>query len=86
MTTNTLWTTVKDDLRERREAKAQARTLREELAAYSTPSQVEDLLAALEHQEAEAPVADAATVRSILHENLRAYYAAHGPRRYVAGL
>ena len=46
MTTSTLWTTVKDELRERREARAALASLEADLAHYRTPAEIDDLLAA----------------------------------------
>ena len=45
MTTSTLWTTVKDELRERREGRAALNQLRADLEHYRTPSEIDDLLA-----------------------------------------
>jgi hypothetical protein len=42
-----LVTTVRDELRDRRLARASRRTLERELASYDTPAQVSDLLGAL---------------------------------------
>jgi hypothetical protein len=42
-----LVTTVRDELRDRRQARASRRTLERELASYNTPAQVSDLLGAL---------------------------------------
>ena len=42
--TTALWTTVKDELRERREQRAAVRRLREDLSHYRTPHEIEDLL------------------------------------------
>jgi hypothetical protein len=80
--TSTLWTTVRDELRERREAKARERRLREDLAPYATPAEIEDLLDAVDRED----TPDAEAIRSILHDNLARYYAAQGPRQRVAGL
>lgn len=86
--TSTLWTTVRDELRERREAKAHEHALRRELSAYTSPPEIEDLLATLAHQDAEGRVAtDAPIIRTILLDNLRAHYArTAGPGTTVAGL
>jgi hypothetical protein len=86
--TSTLWTTVRDELRERREAKAHEQALRRELSAYTAPPEIEDLLATLDHQDAEGRVAaDAPIIRTILLENLRAHYArTAGAGTTVAGL
>jgi hypothetical protein len=42
---------VRDELRERRQARAARRTLERELASYNTPSQVTDLLGVLAGQD-----------------------------------
>ncbi|HMM94168.1 MAG: hypothetical protein IE926_01715 [Micrococcales bacterium] len=84
--TTTLWTSVKDDLRERREQRAAARRLREDLAHYRTPHEIEDLLAAVDAQDTpDAPSADAVLIRSILQDNLQAYYGQQAPARRAAG-
>ena len=47
--------TVRDELRERRQARASRRTLERELASYDTPAQVNDLLGTLVgHEDAQA--------------------------------
>ena len=51
MNTSTLWTTVKDELRERREARAAEAALRADLANYRTPSDIEDLLASVDSHD-----------------------------------
>ncbi len=72
MTTNhhatptTLWGELRDELRLRRQARAARRALEAELASYSTPSEVDDLLAAADGIDS----ADADQVRSILSHNL----------------
>ena len=87
MTKNTaLWTTVKDQLAERRERRVAERQLRSDLSAYRTPSEIEDLLTMVDAQEAAgAPVAETTLIRGILHDNLQAYHAAHAPVRRAAG-
>ncbi len=70
MTTSTLWTTVKDELRERRENREALNRLRADLGQYRTPSDIEDLLATVEGEE----TPDAELIRGILSENLRTYY------------
>jgi hypothetical protein len=62
-----LWTAVRDELSRRRLAVAQTRGLRRDLATYTTPHQVDDLLAAFEGEE--GPEFD--TMRSILSSNLQ---------------
>ena len=70
MNTSTLWTTVKDELRERREARAAHTALRAELATYRTPSDIDDLLASVDAQE----TPEAEMIRGILMDNLRTYH------------
>ena len=70
MNTSTIWTNVKDELRERREARAAHNALRADLAHYRTPSDIEDLLASVDTQD--SPEAD--IIREVLMDNLRAYH------------
>jgi hypothetical protein len=70
MNTSSIWTTVKDELRERREARAARTALRADLAHYRTPSDIEDLLASVDSQD--SPEAD--VIRDVLMDNLRAYH------------
>ncbi|HYN67211.1 MAG TPA: hypothetical protein VES93_10010 [Ornithinibacter sp.] len=70
MTTSTLWNTVKDELRERREARAALNKLRSDLQHYRTPADIDDLLASVDAQD--TPEAD--LIRGILSENLRTYH------------
>ena len=70
MTTSALWNTVKDELRERREAREALRRLRADLQHYRTPSDIEDLLASVDAQD----TPEAEMIRTILTENLRAYH------------
>ncbi len=87
MTKNTaLWTTVKDDLRERRAQRAAARQLRADLATYRTPAEIEDLLAMVDTQEAAGRgLAEAPVIRGILSENLQEFYRSQTPVRRAAG-
>lgn len=86
-TTTALWTTVKDELRERRERRAAVRTLREDLSHYRTPAEIEDLLMAVDAQEATGEgAAEAPVIRAILLENLQHYYGQYSPVRRAAGL
>jgi hypothetical protein len=71
MTTSTLWTTVKDELRERREARESLRQLRRDLEHYRTPAEIDDLLASVDAEE----TPEAEMIRSILSDNLRSYHA-----------
>ena len=57
--------TVRDDLRERREARAARRTLERELTSYNTDAQVNDLLGSLHGQDGD----DAEAVRDIVLRN-----------------
>ena len=70
MNTSTIWTTVKDELRERREARAAHNALRADLAHYRTPSDIEDLLATVDTQD----TPEAELIRDVLMDNLRVYY------------
>jgi hypothetical protein len=68
--------TVRDDLRERREARASRRELERELASYQTTAEVNDLLSALRTQDN----ADADELREVLlRQQLR-----HGLHRYAS--
>ena len=70
MSTSTLWTTVKDELRERRAERAARAALRADLAHYRTPSEIDDLLATVDAEEGP----EAEMIRSVLTDNLRAYH------------
>lgn len=70
MNTSTLWTTVKDELRERREARAAHTALRAELAHYRTPAEIDDLLMSVDAQDSP----EAEQIRGILMDNLHAYH------------
>lgn len=59
-------TGLRDELRDRRQARVARRTMMRELAAYSTPAQVDDLLAAMHNQE--GPETEA--IRRVLTSNL----------------
>lgn len=67
-----LWSTVRADARAHRTARAEHRMLRQELAAYKTPTEIHDLLVAVE-----AAGEDAADVRDILQHNLVDYHRLH---------
>ena len=69
-TSTTLWTTVKDELKERRDARAALRRLEADLAHYRTPTEIDDLLATVEGED----TPEAELIRGILSENARAYY------------
>ncbi len=71
MTTSTLWTTVKDELKERRDARAALRRLEADLAHYRTPAEIDDLLASVDAQD----TPEAEMIRGILMDNLRGYHA-----------
>ncbi|HET7820406.1 MAG TPA: hypothetical protein VFL10_02685 [Ornithinibacter sp.] len=70
MTTTALWTTVKDELRERREARVALNQLRADLEHYRTPSDIDDLLASVDGED----TPEAEMIRGILSENLRSYH------------
>lgn len=70
MNTSTLWTTVKDELHERREARAAEAALRADLANYRTPSDIEDLLASVDSHD----TPEAEMIRDVLMDNLRTYH------------
>ena len=59
-------TSVRDDLRERRQARAEYRALERDLASYTTHAQVDDLLAAIRDEDS----LEAETIRAILGRNL----------------
>ncbi len=63
-----LWSTV----RAQHTARVEHRVLRQELAAYKTPTEIHDLLVAVE-----AAGEDAADVRDILQHNLVDYHRLH---------
>ena len=66
-----LVTSVRDALRERREARADRRVLERELACYTTPAEVNDLLGSLRGQDDRAvqDIRDA-VVRNLLRHSL----------------
>ena len=61
---------LRDELRERRQARVAYHDLKRELAVYRTPSAVDDLLAAVDRQP-DAPQAE--LIRTILEHNLSDY-------------
>lgn len=63
-----LVTTVRDDLRERREERARYQALKQELASYRTANEIDDLLSSIANDDS----ADAERMRSILLNNLPA--------------
>ncbi len=67
--------TARDELRERRAVRAAARDLARDLGTYTTPREIEDLLATLERSE--EPAAEA--MRSLLTANLHAYHVKSRP-------
>jgi hypothetical protein len=71
-----LWSTVRDDLRERRAARAVRAELEEQLSSFTSASDIEDLLATAERYDNPG----AATIREILSTKL-----AHVPGSYLAG-
>ena len=66
-TVRNLFGGLRDELRERRQARAAFHDLKRDLAAYRTPSAVNDLLAAVDRQ-GDAPQAE--QMRAILEHNL----------------
>ena len=60
-------TTIRDELRERREAHARYNALKRELSGYRTPREVDDLLGVIMNQEGP----EAEQIRDILLDNLR---------------
>jgi hypothetical protein len=68
--TSTLIQSVRDDLRERRAARAEYRALKASLASYRSPAEIDDLLLV-----ADGDGADSAVVRGILSDNLRRHHA-----------
>ena len=62
-----LWTSVRDELRERRQTRNERRALEHDLSAYTTPAEIDDLLAVIENEDSPA----AEQVRAILGRNLR---------------
>ena len=70
MNSPALWTTVKDELRERREARAARRQLEADLATYRTPADIEDLLASVDADDSP----EAEVIRGILMDNLSRYH------------
>jgi hypothetical protein len=59
--------TIRDELSERREARARYNAMKRELATYRTPREVDDLLAVIEHQDNP----EAQQIRDILFDNQR---------------
>ena len=49
------WTSVRDELRERRQTRTERRSLERELSAYSTPAEIDDLLAVIETEDSPPP-------------------------------
>ncbi|MET0839156.1 MAG: hypothetical protein ABWY19_10270 [Marmoricola sp.] len=62
-----LWTSVRDELRERRQTRTERRALEQELSAYNTEAEINDLLAVIEGEDSHA----ADQVRAILGRNLQ---------------
>jgi hypothetical protein len=62
---------VRGELRELREVSAARRQLRRELAAYDTPSAIEDLLVAVDRSADDPAAGD---IRAILHDNYVRYH------------
>jgi hypothetical protein len=68
-----LYAGLRDELRERREARTQNRVLMRELAEYRTPSAIADLRAAADRLD--TPQAE--QIRTILSHNLATYHRTH---------
>ena len=64
------WTTMIEQARERREEHAAYEKLRRDLARYTTPTEIDDLLVAHDR----LPDADAAPVRAILVANRKQHH------------
>lgn len=64
----TIISTVLDELRTRRAAKAEHKRLLEELSSYRRPSEIDDLMAAVNRYDER----ETAQVRAILERNLAA--------------
>jgi hypothetical protein len=62
-----LLASVRDELRERRQARAEERALERDLASYTSPAEVDELLTMM--GDAEGPDAD--RIRTILTRNLQ---------------
>ena len=62
-----LLSTVRDELRDRRQARAEHRTLERELATYTTPSEVDDLIGSMRGQDD----AEVDRIRAIVTRNLQ---------------
>jgi hypothetical protein len=60
---------IRGELHDRREARAARRALEQELSSYTTPAEMDDLLATLRGQEGP----DAEEIRGILTRNRRQY-------------
>ncbi len=65
-----LVTTVRDELRQRRALRAAARRLEQDLATYTSPREIDDLLAALDRGDD----ADVSPIRMVLSRNREEYY------------
>lgn len=72
--TRNAWTTLVSQVRAHARARARVRLLERDLAAFTTPSEIEDLLAAADRTEGP----ETELVRSILTTNLMAYYERQG--------
>lgn len=70
-----LWTTFRAEARAHRAARAEHQKLRAELAAYDTPTAINDLMAMVDR--ADEPATE---VREILTRNLVEYQRHHGGR------
>ena len=66
VTVRDLLSTVRDDLRERRESRARYRALKQEFASYRTEGEINDLLGVISAQDGP----EAEQIRDILLSNL----------------
>ncbi len=70
-----LWTAVRDEARTHRAARAEHRQLRADLASYRTPTDISDLMAALDGSQGHDR--DVSEMRTILAHNLADYHRTH---------
>jgi hypothetical protein len=68
-----VWATIRDELRERREARREYRALARDLATYTTRSEVDDLLALVGDEN----TVEAQQIRRILAQNLQGHDRRH---------
>lgn len=68
----TLIQSMRDELRDRRQARIEYQALKNALASYNSPAEIDDLLLVAEN---EGP--DAAAMRDILSANMSRYHLSH---------